>query len=451
MLLVIIMMPMAITPAYAFDDYPDYIEDGTDAKGIMARGSGEVYVAKESFEFNILNLPSMSGTNEKYKSRLTTKYTLVNPTDKDASFKIDIPINETIEYSALTKYNYKFYLNGEKITPVERSSFKENYNSLFDEARDLALLADDYIYDDFFNNEATVTKYTVKVEGATETDPANLQMTMHFPKEDMGVRYLLINSSQIIKEISDEAEEFDLTLTRMENGSYEVYLIGKPYEEMPSWTLYDANKQPAEGSATMVENGTLSFSELVYSSKIYQTDISDMDWYNMVVSDFMLARENNHFVGNLSAHKSQYLNNTWLWYEIEVSIKAGESIDLTLEQPVYPTVDTEYDSYTYEFGALISSMPHASTASIEVKVNTEYYLIDCSTDGNATEGGYQFSFENASEVEEGRFSFTLCESQNPTKPKEGLLKRIGNAILLIILVILDFLFSIVQAIAELFK
>ena len=445
------MMPMAITPAYAFDDYPDYIEDGADAKGIMARGSGEVYVAKESYEFNILNLPSMSGTNEKYKSRLTTKYTLVNPTDKDASFKIDIPINETIEYHALTKYNYKFYLNGEKITPVERYSFKEEHDSIFDEARDLALLADDYIYDDFFNNEATVTKYTIKVEGATETNPANLHMTMHVPKEDMGVRYLLINSSQIIKEISDKAEEFDLKLTRIENGSYEVYLIGKPYEEMPSWTLVDANNQPADGSVSMVEDCTMSFSELVHANKIYQTEISDMDWYNIVVSDFMLARENNHFVGNLSAHKSQYLNNTWQWYEIEVSIKAGESIDLRLEQPIYPTVDTEYDSYTYEFGALISSMPHESTASVEIKVNTGYYMIDCSADYTAGDGSNSFDFENASDIDDGRFSFTLCESQNPTKPKGGLFKRIGNAIMFIILVILDFLFSIVKAIAELFK
>ena len=450
-MLVIIMIPLAVTPAHAFIDSPNHLREGVDAKGIMARDFGEVYIAEENHTFDIPNFPSTGDTNEKYKGRLITEYTLVNPTDKDASFKLATVINEKIDYSTLSKYNYKFYVNGEKATPVERVTLKRLYDDVFEEARDFAQLTDDYIYDDFFNSDATVTKYTINVEGVTKSDNGKLQMTMHFPAEDKNVRYLFLSKGYTIPSINDTVTEFDLTLHRISEGSFEAYLVGEPYGEIPKLTLYTKDGKVAEGSVTMVESGTLSFSEFIDENVFYNDGVSDIDLYNMVVSDCQAARENNHFVGNLTSLSDSYLNYSWRWYEIEVSIKAGESIQLRLEQPLYPDVDTEYNPHTYNFGTLISSMPHANGASVDVKVNTDFYLLDCSADFNEIEGGYAFGFKNLSELQDGRFNFTLCESQNPKKGKNGLLHTIETIIFFIVIIFLNFFTKIYSAIKNLFK
>ena len=102
------------------------------------------------------------------------------------------------------------------------------------------------------------------------------------------------------------------------------------------------------------------------------------------------------------------------WYEYEITLNPGEKISNTIEAPMYPTIDEEYDPGVYRYNYLLSpASTWAKFGNLNVDINTPFYLIDNSQDGfTKTKTGYNFK---SSGLPEGELRFSLSAVEKPER------------------------------------
>ena len=103
------------------------------------------------------------------------------------------------------------------------------------------------------------------------------------------------------------------------------------------------------------------------------------------------------------------------WYEYEITIAPKESIVNTVTAPIYPAIDMNYDPNIFSYTYLLSpASTWASFGELEVIINTPFFITENSLDGfTKTEAGYTLKRNG---LPSGELEFTLCTSENPTKP-----------------------------------
>ena len=106
-----------------------------------------------------------------------------------------------------------------------------------------------------------------------------------------------------------------------------------------------------------------------------------------------------------------------LWYVYEITLQPGQELINIVTAPIYPDVEMNYEPQKYSyFYELSPDFLWQSSGTLDVIVNTPFYLLDCAHEYEKTDTGYKASFGISSIW---ATSFSLCTSENPEEVESG--------------------------------
>lgn len=431
-----------IVPAYANSAQTHW--RGVDSTGAMVVGENcPIEVTKEVLTFDISEFPDDYYHEREeylaYKGKVTAEYTFYNPTDLTVTATLAFPFGKQPDYASIYDEESQSYItnvdtekyditvNGEAIEKNIRYTLKSDLQ--FDLSKDLPKLSDSYITDDFYSPTMTVTKYTYIVGGANKEGLID-EETYHAASiafdwngGDGKTRIYFPEQNGFHTQ-----KDGDGRLSRWaDNGDiFSVYVIGQPLAAPLVWKCYEDggvdDKEVISGTVALTNTETMTLEDLALENWSEDTGVSKVDWYNAVITAFIEGRDGNskynyvnmdHYGVNLSADR--FMTSLMRWYEYEITIAPKESIVNTVTAPIYPAINMDYEPDIFSYTYLLSpASTWASFGELEIIINTPFYITENSLDEfTKTENGYTLKREG---LPEGELEFTLCSSENPTKP-----------------------------------
>ena len=285
----------------------------------------------------------------------------------------------------------------------------------FDIHKEMSFLIDGYIKDDFYSPELPVTKYVYEISEVDKKLYNREVAGIEIPPFDGKRKYYLEQSYGFTTN--------DKGNTRIgvgaENGEeIEFYVIGEPVKDLPKWKFYESSSNESKeikGEMQLKSTSKMTFKEFALTSYDKGGQILESDWYNIIVELYKQATVENSGAIFISVYDTgERLKSLLRWYEYEITLAPGEKITNTIEAPLYPTIDEEYDHDIYRYNYLLSpASTWAKFGNLNVDINTPLYLIDNSQDGfTKTKTGYNFK---SSGLPEGELRFSLSTVEKPER------------------------------------
>ncbi len=408
--------------------------EGTDGSGVIVTGeSSPVVVERETLTFDIQEFPDSYYQDVEaflaYSGRVTAAYTFYNPSDYTVTARLLFPFGNRPDYDGIYDESsgerlygmdtekYDITIEGEPVEKTVRHSLSLWYKP-FDLEENLALLADDYIQDDFYNPQLTVTGYTYRADQVNleAYGAATAAFDIEKGLEDI-VYYLPGQSGQHIQ----DGERLRVETGIEENGElFTVYVLGEHPPAAPEWKFYEdggaEDGEEIEGTMTLEGTETMTLREFALRDWNKQSGVSEMDWYNAVVS--MMQQEtaaDDYPVVSLERYAWGLEENLMRWYEYELVIGPGERLVNEVTAPLYPSIDLVYEPPVYGYTYLLSpAKTWSEFGELEIVINTPYYLVESGIEGFEKEGeGYVLRLDG---LPDGELEFTLSASQEPERP-----------------------------------
>ena len=408
---------------------------GTDAMGAVSKEKDcPIEVEKEQLTFDITDFPD--GYYEKeadflaYNGRVKAEYTFYNPADYTVTAKLVFPFGtypsygyynyssgSNINYKADDVYKYGVKINGKEVKTVLRHTFS-NQGDEFNLDNDISLIQDGYVKDSFYSPGLPVTKYTYALSGVDEEKYKNVSAAIDIPVFDGKRKFWLPDGNGYS---SEEDGSGHLSIDAKNGQTIALYVMGEPVAAPPEWKIYnvigDANEE-ISGVMTLKNTEELSFKEIALAEYDEKTGIMEVDWYNVIVHLFNREGEDNSAVLTDIYTMRDILMYLMRWYEYEITLKPGEKIVNTVEAPMYPSIDLNYEPGVYGYTYLLSP---ASTwtkfGELNIDVNTPFYMTETNQEGfEKTKSGYSFKSDG---LPEGELKFSLSEGEKPEKQSNG--------------------------------
>ena len=445
-LILFTLLPMTVIPSSAMTPLPPSLLDGAAYSGAQMPSESGVVIENQSVTFDLGDFPLIRDAEgaEKYSGRVTTEYTLFNPTDKEITLKIAYPVADmpTYLYSIDAKSDASLHsitVNGEKIDAELRHcldySIYDSDNSNFG-----SIISDEYISNEFCSPEMTVTKYTFKQTGVKQSGA--------YIGFDVKKNGQLTGSCIYLGEYSnawDVKEDYRrFNIRAIENGStFDMYVFGKDLSYLPKWTVYKdfgvEDGEEIEGKIEFVSKETTTLSEFVSRYYDESLGINEIDWFNMAATEIGTTIKREQVYTSISGLRDGFKSYRVKGFVYDITIEPGAKVTHTITGPIYPHIETKFDPYTYNYEYnLFYQNADMFTGQIYVKVNTPYYMLE-GKDFTKTDGGYSLTLnakdriDENSEVTYGGIRFTLCESENPEEVNDN---STGILLLLILFVLL---------------
>lgn len=296
---------------------------------------------------------------------------------------------------------------------LRHSLYYSDYD--FDIHKEMSFLIDGYIKDDFYSPELPVTKYVYEISEVDKKLYNREVAGIEIPPFDGKRKYYLEQSYGFTTN--------DKGNTRIgvgaENGEeIEFYVIGEPVKDLPKWKFYESSSNESKeikGEMQLKSTSKMTFKEFALTSYDKGGQILESDWYNIIVELYKQATVENSGAIFISVYDTgERLKSLLRWYEYEITLAPGEKITNTIEAPLYPTIDEEYDHDIYRYNYLLSpASTWAKFGNLNVDINTPLYLIDNSQDGfTKTKTGYNFK---SSGLPEGELRFSLSTVEKPER------------------------------------
>ena len=437
---VIALLSLSLVPASANSTAPFW--EGTNGNGVVAKEDDiPIIVENELLTFDLQTLPyAKYNDNESflaYDSKVTAEYTFYNPTDMTISATLLFPFDSSSDYgrldSATEQERYGVYINGEKIEANIRHTDILSYDR-FDTDAHLATLHDDFVQDDFYSRDLTVTKYSYEIVGHS-TPSAFFSINI----DKVGTeRIIVIYDGRVGGYITDSGG-FSMSADPSEKKKETVhfYVFGEPLHTLPNAGWYKRNgtnpNTEIHGEYRYLGCESTTLNDFIFNEYNPKTGISEVDWYNACVSRL---KNNEESRGTTRAVRTLFLGGTMRWYEYEVVFQPGEKIKNTVVAPMYPDISAFGKPYKYNYTYLLSPAScWADFGNLDIVINTPYEMSAVSLQGfEKTENGYKLSRQGLPQSEEGYedLYFTLLNDGNtPIKEpvsSENNTKNLFNAI-----------------------
>lgn len=358
---------------------------------------------------------------------MTAKYTFYNPSDYKVTAKLVFPFGYYPEYGPeeygeenqvykriddTTKFDIK--INDKKIKKTLRHTFYySDYD--FDIHKEMSFLIDGYIKDDFYSPKLPVTKYVYEISEVDKKLYNREVARIEIPAFDGKRKYYLEQSYGFT---TDDKGRVRMGITAENGKEIELYVIGEPTKEMSEWKFYESSSNESKeikGEMQLKSTSKLTFKEFVLAKIDKNGQILESDWYNVIVRLFNQNTVSNAGAIFMNVYDIEDISNYLMrWYEYEITLNPGEKITNTIEAPMYPTIDEEYDPDIYRYNYLLSpASTWAKFGNLNVDINTPFYLIDNSQDGfTKTKTGYNFK---SSGLPEGELRFSLSTVEKPER------------------------------------
>lgn len=285
----------------------------------------------------------------------------------------------------------------------------------FDIHKEMSFLIDGYIKDDFYSPELPVTKYVYEISEVDKKLYNREVARIEIPAFDGKRRYYLEQSYGFTTN--------DKGNTRMdinaENGKeIELYVMGEPVKDLPKWKFYESSSNESKeikGEMQLKSTSKMTFKEFALTSYDKGGQILESDWYNIIVELYKQATVENAGAIFISVYDTgERLKSLLRWYEYEITLAPGEKITNTIEAPMYPTIDEEYDPDIYRYNYLLSpASTWAKFGNLNVDINTPFFMTENNQSGfTKTQKGYNFK---ANGLPEGELRFSLSTVEKPER------------------------------------
>ena len=435
----LIMLPFTVTPSSANSAQKHW--RGSDATGaVIVDGDSPIVVEHENLVFDISEFPSPHYYDEEqfltYSGRVSAEYTFFNPSDMTVTATLAFP------FGRLPDYGYSFdeaditahavEINGEVVDTELRYTLMNS--SQFDLENDLPRLSDDYLSNENFSPETTVTLYMWQINDyKADKDHRAVCIATDVGKENNGSYYYLADQS-----LAHTQGDGDFRIGDWANSKNEIYLyvIGEPLTALPTWTFYkDGGVKDGEeisGNVNFLGEEKMTLLDLAMQNYDEEEGISPLDWYNAFYCDHNASSQKygDYPILMLDAYESGFSRQLMRWYQYDITLEPGERITNKVTAPMYSDIDMSYEPTIYSYTYLLSpATTWKSFGSLDITINTPYYLTDSSLEGfTKTENGYELHLAG---LPEGELDFTLSTSENPKQDKGT-----GGLIMLILFVLL---------------
>lgn len=368
-----------------------------------------VVVEKELLTFNISEFPLPSYGEEDaaalaaYKAGVTARYSFYNPADYAVDMTLVFPFGALPEYAYdaaqgldFGALGYGATVNGETAQGRVRHTYADVPAFTLS---DISRISDGLREDGFYSADAPVTKYAYAL---SETN-GYLRYTVRCGSAGDNTRliYCLRNADGTVADSYNISGGSSFWIWVKGGMSVEIYAVGSDLSVIPQWSVQDDGDSELTAAQYVTYEGK-EYSEFYdFALTCYDADsgVSETDWYNAVVDSL------NDF-GKLDV-KYKLMR----WYEYSLSLGAGERAVNEVSVPVYPSIWSGYEPSVYNYEYYLSPAScWADFGSLEIVINTPYFIVDEESPFVATESGYRAVFDG---LPSGELTFSLCEVQNP--------------------------------------
>ncbi len=427
---------------------------GSSASGMMITDENcPVVVESETLTFDIYSFPHVYYHDEEefagYDAKVTALYNFYNSANYDVDMTLVFPFGEFPSYVGDHLDDGKKYsvtAGGEKVESSVRHTFSQGG---FSAKEDMAKLLDDFKEQDynkeegFFKHDTPVKYYTCKFSGID--GEKQLYLKSDYDKTKTAIYY----SSQYADYNEAPYAIFPFNgngypVSNVQDGTVlYLFVVGEGFENGPqfsfgqSWPLFDDNTSVA---AEITEKD-ITYKDLMLAYYDAAYGVSETDWYNAAV-DYLAYYGYLHYSMN---------NSLMRWYEYRLTVPAGGRLKNEVTAPLYPDIKEYYSPTKYFYEYLLSpAKGWASFGSLDIVVNTQYYLADSSVGKfEKVADGYTLHLDG---LPDGELRFSLCADRRPVSDTENnlnVLNVIGTVFLgielglqLLVAVILIIVFAV---------
>ena len=388
-----------------------------------------VTVKSELLTFNINEFPEQyySDNDEdrflNYGGRVTARYDFYNPADYDMEMSLAFPFGYKPRYVDFYEdcddtVKYSVTANGEKVPTKLRHTF-----ALWDFETDVDVgrLHDGFKEDGFYTENLPVYVYRFRISGIALGSDYYVQTELDINEREGRI---------ILSTADGYMYNNGCTVSwAVRNGDeIELYSVGKPMSEDEfgfRFFYYGKfyNKKYVDGKAERGEDEEMTFKQLALTYREEGSVVSETDWCNAVTDALLLKEDRGGYADYYSLNVGASLMR---WYEYSLSIPAGGSLINEVTAPLYPHINGYYEPSIYSYEYLLSpAKGWVEFGSLEVKINTPYFMTENPFGFERTDYGYHYFSDG---LPDGELKFTLCEVENPKRANTGL----GMAIFIII-------------------
>lgn len=364
-----------------------------------------------------------------YNSDFSAEYTFKNPTQNTVNATLAFPLGEhsdfgywengegshTDNYIYLEdlfaeKGLYRVFADGKQIDAQTRYTFHEAGD--FDFTKESKRLCGGYREHGFFYRDMPVYFYKFSFV-SEEKEFFRAEATVNGTN---GLRFGGDYGS-----VENGQNKTALTYSVRGGDEVELYSVGGEIDvDAISWEFYKTsgylglNIKEVDAQAVYEPKSAeqTTFEKYVfkgYSGGNGVSETAKQDFYNAVLDYIdeylqtsMLPKSYNFLQG------SSYLMR-WLVYDLNFS--AGQTIKNTVCAPLFSGGRYDYDPHVYNYSYLLSpARQWSGFKSLEIRLNTPYYLINSSLSFEKTDGGYIYKQDG---LPTGELEFELCMVENP--------------------------------------
>ncbi len=357
-----------------------------------------------------------------YSSNVTAEYTFYNPADYTISATLIFPFGAVPDYGYLydsytgerllntDTEKYNITVDGEAIEKTLRHTLTY-FGSQFELSKDMALLHDGFIKDDFYSPDMPVTKYTYIPQNVNlETyNAANAAFVLSADPTKSRVLMENQNGGKLL----DDAVQLECWV---DSGKFVINVIGEALSQMPEWKFYEngACEKEIGGNMVLTDTEVTTLKDFALTAYDESSGVSETDWYNAVVESMKSLEWSN---GAISGADFQFDISERLlrWFEYDITLEAGDRIVNTVTAPIYPSFNMNYDPTIYQYTYLLSpAKTWKSFGTLDIIVNTPFYITESCPEGfERTDNGYAYHLTRLPNEE---LTFTLCSDPDPKLP-----------------------------------
>ena len=425
-------LPCAASPVLA-NSGPNS-EYGITAQGVFVRNEQSVLaVESEKLTFDIVDMPTLSTLGD-YKSTVTAEYNFVNTSANTVHTSMAFPLKTSKNYRYGEQvFTPEISVNG---VPVECAArYTCSTYTGFDES--VKQISDAWYSDDFYRADLPVTKYAVSVERPADYESVRISAKVRC--DESKARYIGWGSSltyyfDYYRE-DDPLNDVDM----QELYNYSFYVLGDVSALSCEWKTEAANYRNnfltsykrVDIPCSVTVDGETTLKELILANRPEDSVISELDYYNAVASNLY----DDDYAGYPS-RLNFYEDDALLWYTYDVEVEPNGRFTNKVTAPIFPTIDFDYDADVCEYEYYLSpAAKWASFGTLEVRVNSKYYMYEPPAGFEKCEGGYKAEF---SSLPHGELSFRMSSSKHPRLRYSALISKVLGTIGLVFLCIICF-------------
>lgn len=411
---------------------------GVDQAGLVIKeGDSPIVVEGEVLTLDLREFPKNYYESAEdflsYTGKVSAEYTFYNPSDYTVTATLLFPFGKLPDYA--NSYDEQSdstipYVDTEKydITLDGKAADKRIRHSLdvygaFNLSESLKRLNDEYILDDFFKPNTTVTKYVYVVGGENkegvidENKYRAAAIAFDYDGGDGGTKIYFPSLSGF-----DVLKNGDARFsTQAKNGDEViVYAIGKPLNKPFEFKCYENRRvepgKEIDGIVSLTKTQTLSFEDFALENWKEDFGVSEIDWYNAVICTFTDSSKVNpkyNFVDSYYFENAfKFRSGFMRWYEYQIVMPPKTRLKNVVTAPIYPDINLNYKPSVCGYTYLLSpAKTWKSFGRLDIIINTPYYVSNSSIDGfSETQSGYTISLPTLPDTE---LTFNLSTSKNP--------------------------------------